>query len=166
MQIGWTIFNRFKWKECKYFSFLRFLSLKLCRFSDALALNIGQDDWELVQVAAAYAAAESLGTDFKLFFSFDFTVMSCTLSDFVSIVNQYANHPNQFKVNGKPMISSFEGGCLGNTGWASLKNQTNGYNMPFISSLEGTFSQWPALDSWLWLVWFDENILCESNHVC
>jgi len=66
----------------------------------------------------------------------------------VSIVNTYANHPNQFKYNGKTMISSYEGGCLGNSGWQSLKAQTNGYAMPFISSLEGKFSQWPALDSW------------------
>jgi glucan endo-1,3-alpha-glucosidase len=101
-----------------------------------------------------------------LFFSFDFTAMSCTLSNFVDIINQYADHPNQFKINGKPMISSFEGGCLGNSGWASLKSQTNGYTMPFISSLEGTFPQWPALDSWYWLVIFDVNIFYESDRVC
>ena len=50
------------------------------------------------------------------------------------------------------MISSFEGGCLGITGWERLKTQTNGYLMPFISGLEGKFSEWSVLDSWYWLV--------------
>jgi len=116
---------------------------------DALALNIGSDVWELTQVANAYSAAESLGTGFKMFLSFDFTAMACTLSNLVSSVNRFANHPNQLKINGRPMVSSFEGKCLGNSGWASLKSQTNGYIMPFISGLEWEFSQWPALDSWL-----------------
>ena len=155
MQIGKAIFNRFKRKECKYFPFLIHLYLVLITFvafSDAIALNVGSDDWEPAQVASAYAAAESLGASLKLFLSFDFTAMNCTLSNIVSLVNTYGNHSNQFKVDGKPMISSFEGGCLGNSGWQALKNQTNGYLMPFISGLEGKFSQWPALDSWYWLV--------------
>jgi glucan endo-1,3-alpha-glucosidase len=133
------------------------LSLKLGCIRDALALNIGGDSWEAAQVASAYAAAKSLGTNFKLFLSFDFTAMGCTLSNVVSLVNTYANHPNQFKYIGKTFISSYEGGCLGNAGWQSLKAQTNGYVMPFISGLEGKFPQWPALDSWYWLVrLFDE----------
>jgi len=115
---------------------------------DALALNMGADDWEITQIANAYQAAESLGTGFKLFISFDFTSLNCVLSDLVSIVGPYVNHPNQFKVNGKPMISSYSGECLGNSGWQSLKDQTGGYLMPFIPGLEGNFNQWPALDSW------------------
>lgn len=140
--------------------------LEVGPISDALALNIGQNDWEAAQVANAYAAAKSLGTGFKLFISFDFTQIDCTLSAIVSQVNQYANHPNQFKVDGKPMISSYSGICLGNSGWESLKAQTNGYVMPFIPGLEGSFSQWPALDSWFWLVRFVENNSYEFNRVC
>jgi glucan endo-1,3-alpha-glucosidase len=128
------------------------LTLELGRISDAVALNFGSDDWEEAQIANAYAAAKSLGTGFKLFLSFDFTAMACDLSYVVSLVNTYSNHPNQFKIDGKPMISSYEGGCLGNSGWESLIAQTNGYTMPFISGLEGQFPQWPALDSWYWLV--------------
>ena len=115
-------------------------------------MNIGSDDWEPTQVANAYAAAKSLGTDFKLFLSFDFTAMACNLADIVSRVNLYANHPNQFKFNGRPMVSSYLGECLGKSGWESLKAQTNGHIMPFIPGLEGNFDQWSALDSWLWLV--------------
>ncbi|KDR78300.1 hypothetical protein GALMADRAFT_94936 [Galerina marginata CBS 339.88] len=116
--------------------------------ADAIALNIGGDAWQGTQVATAYAAAQASGTGLKLFYSFDLTEMDCNLSDLVARVNLYANHPNQFKVNGKVFISSYSGGCLGNSGWANLKAQTNGYLMPFIWDLEGQFDQWPALDSW------------------
>src|SRR5882757_11103008 len=112
--------------ECQLFSVSdasHFLTLNFGCISDAIALNIGSDDWEKTQVASAYAAAKSLGTGFKLFLSFDFTSMDCSLPDLVSRVNTYANHPNQFKVDGKPMISSYSGACLGNSGWNSLKAQ-------------------------------------------
>jgi glucan endo-1,3-alpha-glucosidase len=124
----------------------------ICTSSDAIALNIGGDDWQQTQIASAYSAAQKLGTNFKLFISFDFTAMGCDLNTIVSQVNQFANHPNQFLVNGKTMISSYSGDCLGDSGWASLKAQTNGYVMPFIWGLEGSFSSWPSLDSWYWWV--------------
>ncbi|KAF8900122.1 glycosyl hydrolase family 71-domain-containing protein [Gymnopilus junonius] len=116
--------------------------------ADAIALNIGSDDWQRTQVATAYQAAQASGTGIKLFYSFDLTAMPCDLNDLVARVKLYANHPNQFKVNGKVFISSYSGDCLGNSGWASLKAQTNGYLMPFIWGLEGQFNSWPALDSW------------------
>lgn len=116
---------------------------------DALALNIGGDAWQRQQVASAYAAASELGTNFKLFLSFDLTAIGCDLNDLVDRVNQFANHPNQFHVGGRPMISSFAGKCLGNDGWANLKARTNGYLMPFIEAIEGQYNAWPSLDSWL-----------------
>ncbi|PPR05439.1 hypothetical protein CVT26_011317 [Gymnopilus dilepis] len=116
--------------------------------ADAIALNIGGDDWQRTQVAAAYQAAQDSGTGIKLFYSFDLTAMTCDLNDLVARVQLYANHPSQFKVNGKVFISSYSGDCLGNSGWASLKAQTNAYLMPFIWGLEGQFNAWPALDSW------------------
>ncbi|KAF9495858.1 hypothetical protein BDN71DRAFT_1390602 [Pleurotus eryngii] len=114
---------------------------------DAIALNIGSSDWQRGQIASAYAAA--VGSPLKLFISFDFTEMPCDVADVVSRTNQWANHPNQFKVNGKTMISSFSGDCFGNSGWQAIKDQTSGYLMPFIPNLEGKFSSWPSLDSWL-----------------
>lgn len=133
------------------------MSLKCRCISDAVALNIGGDVWEPQQCANAYEAAQAIGTgdNGKLiyaFFSFDFTSIACTLSVVVDLVKQYANHPNQFTYQGGPMISSFEGDCLGISGWGQLKSQTNGYLMPFISGLESTFNQWGELDSWYWLV--------------
>jgi glucan endo-1,3-alpha-glucosidase len=125
--------------------------IKLICHSDALALNIGGDGWQRAQVASAYAAAAALGTNFKLFMSFDFTSsLACNIGDIRDRVNQFAGHPNQFRVNEKPMISSYEGACSGNDWWSSLKAQTNGYLMPFISGLEGSFNNWQSLDSWYW----------------
>ncbi|GLB44991.1 putative glycosyl hydrolase family 71 [Lyophyllum shimeji] len=115
---------------------------------DALALNMGAQGWQRKQVASAYAAAAQLGANLKLFLSFDFTAMACDLNDLVGRVNDFAGHPNQFRVDGKVMVSSFSGDCLGNAGWASLKAQTNAYLMPFIWGLEGRFSEWSSLDSW------------------
>ncbi|KAJ7508871.1 glycosyl hydrolase family 71-domain-containing protein [Mycena galericulata] len=116
---------------------------------DAIALNIGGDDWQRTQIGYAYAAAQALGTTTKLFISFDFTTdLGCTLSDIVSRVQQFSSHGWQFKVNGKPMVSSYSGDCLGNSGWQSLKSQTNAYIMPFIWGLEGNFGSYPSMDSW------------------
>jgi len=105
-----------------------------------------------MQVDSAYAAAQASGTGIKLFYSFDLTEMDCNLGDLVARVNRFASHPAQFKVNGKVLISSYSGDCLGNTGWAGLKQQTNGYLMPFVWGLEGKFNEWSALDSWYWSV--------------
>ncbi|TRM58181.1 glycoside hydrolase [Schizophyllum amplum] len=115
---------------------------------DAVALNIGSDSWQPQQLFNAYAAAQAVGS-IKLFISFDYSSFPCSVDSTVDLVNQFANHPNQFKINGAPFISSFLGECLGNSGWASIKSQTNGYLMPFIEGLEGKFDQWPSLDSWL-----------------
>jgi len=127
-----------------------FHSVSQISSSDAMALNIGSASWQRTQIQNAYDAAQQLGTGFKLFYSFDFTEMPCALDDIVARVNQFANHPNQFKYNGKVFISSFAGDCLGNGGWLSLKSQTNGYLMPFIWGLENQFNTWSALDSWYW----------------
>ncbi|KAL0946528.1 hypothetical protein HGRIS_012737 [Hohenbuehelia grisea] len=115
---------------------------------DAIALNIGSADWQRSQVASAYAAAAAIRASVKLFISFDFTEMPCSVSDVASRANQWSNHAYQFRVNGKTMISSYSGDCFGNDGWAAIKSQTNGYLMPFIWGLEGKFNQWPSLDSW------------------
>jgi len=119
-------------------------------FRDALALNVGSDHWQPNQIHNAYNAAQQLGAGFKLFLSLDFTAMPCNLGEVVSRVNQFSNHPNQFKINGRVFVSSFSGGCLGDSGWANVKAQTNAYIMPFISGLEGQFNNWRSLDSWLW----------------
>jgi glucan endo-1,3-alpha-glucosidase len=115
-------------------------------------LNIGADSWETSQVQNAYNAAQQLGTNFKLFLSLDFTSFPCNVGTVVSRINQFSSHPNQLKFNGKVFVSSFSGDCLGNSGWGSVKAQTNAYVMPFIWGLEGQFNNWLSLDSWFWYV--------------
>ena len=107
-------------------------------FSDAIALNIGADSWQLDQVASAYEAAK--GTNMKLFISFDFAAgYPSSVSSVVSVINTYTSDANQFLVNGRPMISSYEGGSLSASDWASIKSQTGGYLMPCV------LSSWPLL---------------------
>ena len=78
---------------------------------DAFALNVQQPnaDWALNAISWLFTAANDNG--FKLFFSFDYSSFACSVDQTVSLVNQYANHPNQFKYNNKVFISSFLGGC-------------------------------------------------------
>lgn len=80
---------------------------------DAFALNIGSDAWQPNQVAAAYAAAQQSGTGFQLFISFDMSVLPCGSPDGAATlrnyITQYANHPNQFKYNGRTFASTFAG---------------------------------------------------------
>lgn len=113
---------------------------------DALALNIGTDSWQIDQIHNAYSAAT--GTEMKMFLSFDFSVFPCDVNSVVTIVNQFSANQAQFKVNGRPLISSYLGKCLGSDGWEEIKQRTNGYLMPFIAEIEGQFNDWNCLDSW------------------
>lgn len=89
----------------------------------------------------------------KLFISFDYTAFPCDTAATVTYVNKFKSHPNQFLVNGKPMISSYSGGCLNPDGWKSVVSQTNGYLMPFIWDIESRFNtDYSFLDSWYWYV--------------
>ena len=62
------------------------------------------------------------------------------------------------------MISSFSGACLGDGGWGDIKRQTNGYLLLFMWGLEGAFSQWPSMDSWLRYVHLVEEPAIASVH--
>lgn len=116
--------------------------------SDAIALNFGSDYWENEQLHNAYDAGSGSGV--KLFLSFDFSVFPCDVNSVVNLVNQFAQHESQFKVDGRPLISSFLGACLGSQGWQEIKDRTGGYLMPFIEGIEGQFGNWNYLDSWYW----------------
>ncbi|EKM75389.1 hypothetical protein AGABI1DRAFT_79978 [Agaricus bisporus var. burnettii JB137-S8] len=113
---------------------------------DAIALNFGSNYWENEQLHNAYDAGSGSGV--KLFLSFDFSVFPCDVNSVVNVVNQFAQHESQFKVDGRPLISSFLGACLGSQGWQEIKDRTGGYLMPFIEGIEGQFDNWNCLDSW------------------
>jgi len=139
---------------------------------DAVALNIGGDSWELEQVQSAYdvalfilnansntgsdpANAQAANRDIKLFLSFDYTSFPCNATQTISIVNQFRDHPAQFKYDGgKPLISSYTGTCLGVDGWMQVKQDTNGYLMPFTYGEDYEDLRkgkvWGIFDSWYW----------------
>ena len=118
---------------------------------DAIALNLGDPEWEKPQIANAYAAAQKLGLPIKLFYSFDMDEFHCDLGKILQYIRQYADHPYQLKVNGKVFVSSFAGSCLGPERWQQLKNEANAFVMPALFGIEGQFTSYRGvLDSWQW----------------
>lgn len=67
------------------------------------------------QVSNAFTAANNLAgqlsSDFKLFFSFDYLGGGTpwTSGDIVNVLNSYGKNGAHFQVDGKPMVSTFEG---------------------------------------------------------
>src|SRR5208282_1788303 len=103
---------------------------------DGFALNMGAwnntDTYYQTNTALMYAAAEQLGTGFKLFFSVDF--YDGTNSDAVGMVLSYAQRTNTFRQNGKVVLSTYDGNGMG---WPAIRSQiaTNGVDTFFISYL-------------------------------
>ena len=76
---------------------------------DGFALNLGAYDdptqtYYNTNVALIYAAAEQLGTGFKLFFSVDGITNTNVIIDLVST---YAGRTNSFRYNGKLVLSTY-----------------------------------------------------------
>lgn len=95
---------------------------------DAFALNIGKDSYTNTQLGYAYAAAAAAG-NFKMFISFDFAYYSLP-SDanlIVQTINTYASSPAQFKVEGRPLVTTFIGD---NQDWSTVKSMTNIFLAP------------------------------------
>ncbi|EGF99146.1 family 71 glycoside hydrolase [Melampsora larici-populina 98AG31] len=80
---------------------------------DAVALNLGPDCWQSASVALAYKAASQLGNKVQLFLSLDMTSWpqsgDADAAKLAALVNNYVNHPAQFKYRGKAFISTFAG---------------------------------------------------------
>ncbi|KAG8862543.1 hypothetical protein FRB96_001100 [Tulasnella sp. 330] len=78
---------------------------------DGFALNVGSDSWQPGRVTDFYTAAS--GTSFKLFMSFDMTVLPGDGAGDADLLKNYItsvyDHPNQLKVNGKSLVSTFSG---------------------------------------------------------
>jgi glucan endo-1,3-alpha-glucosidase len=59
----------------------------------------------------SYAAAKDLGSNFKLFLSYDMAVLPCGGPNDAALLRKYvtdfADHPNQLKVDGKVFASTF-----------------------------------------------------------
>ncbi|KAK3349481.1 glycoside hydrolase, partial [Lasiosphaeria hispida] len=102
---------------------------------DGFALNIGPSDfWTEIQLHQAYQAAEQAG-GFVLFLSFDMAAGSWNIPQVVHLINQHQQSAAQMMVDGKPLVSTFEGtGWADN--WAAVRDQTAGiFFIPDWSSL-------------------------------
>ncbi|KAJ3775236.1 glycoside hydrolase [Lentinula raphanica] len=117
---------------------------------DAVALNVGRDPWEFQKVQDAYNAAAAVGVG--VFISFDYTSFDCNVDTTVNWANALSGLPAQFRVDGRPMVSSFSGDCLGPGGWQSVRDRTGGFLMPFIYNIDyqqlRRGGSWGFLDTW------------------
>lgn len=79
---------------------------------DGFALNCG--GWSLREphykrrVQEIYQAAQELGTGFQLMISADFCC-GLTFEEVEDMVESFRDHPNQFRNDGKPVFSTFDG---------------------------------------------------------
>ncbi|EEB08298.1 glucan endo-1,3-alpha-glucosidase Agn1 [Schizosaccharomyces japonicus yFS275] len=76
---------------------------------DGFALNMGSDAWQVERIDDAFTAAASVSSSFKLFISFDMSVISADATFIEGVVRRFANKPNQFWYNGKIFVSTFAG---------------------------------------------------------
>ncbi|KAH6842599.1 glycoside hydrolase family 71 protein [Chaetomium sp. MPI-CAGE-AT-0009] len=90
---------------------------------DGFALNIGPSDhWTSVQLDHAYEAAEQCG-GFSMFISFDMAAGCWSVPQVVSLINRYQASPAQTIVDGKPLVSTFEGADWA-PNWLTVRDET------------------------------------------
>ncbi|KAI9731806.1 MAG: hypothetical protein M1834_004595 [Cirrosporium novae-zelandiae] len=103
---------------------------------DGFALNIGGDPYTAGSLVNAYTAAIEVG-EFKMFISFDYAAHTFSQSDAITIINTYNFYSSQYRVSGKPLVSTFEGPA--NQGdWATIRASTNCFFIPDWSSIGPT----------------------------
>lgn len=108
---------------------------------DAFALNIAPPlaDCTATQISNAFAAANALGAQFKLFFSFDYLggAGPWSQADVINVLNEYGRDPAHFTfgADGYPLVSTFEG--TSNIGdWDDIRKEVGGiYFVPDWTSL-------------------------------
>jgi glucan endo-1,3-alpha-glucosidase len=108
---------------------------------DGFALNIGAGDlFTLTSLHNAYDMAARLG-NFSLFLSFDFSTAgpTWTVDTISNLTNTFKDEPAQYKVDGKPFVSTFEGASLTDE-WSQAREKVDGgiFFVPDWSSLGPT----------------------------
>uniref|UniRef100_A0A1D1ZAN8 Glucan endo-1,3-alpha-glucosidase agn1 n=1 Tax=Anthurium amnicola TaxID=1678845 RepID=A0A1D1ZAN8_9ARAE len=118
---------------------------------DAFALNIGKDSYTETQLGYAYAAAQADG-NFKMFISFDFAYYSLPSDNdrIVQLINSYASSPAQYKVDGKPLVTTFIGD---NQDWSNVKSRTNCFLAPNWADPNSIASNAQADAGYPWNAW-------------
>ncbi|KAM7213376.1 glycoside hydrolase [Rhypophila decipiens] len=104
---------------------------------DGFALNIGASDHHTLEaLQQAYKVAAKFD-DFTLFISYDFAAPGdWTVDTIVNLTETFKDEPAQFKVDGKPLVSTFEGGEFID-GWKEVRKRVDGdiYFVPDWSGL-------------------------------
>ncbi|KAI1333626.1 glycoside hydrolase family 71 protein [Xylariaceae sp. FL0016] len=136
---------------------------------DGFALNIGSSDsYNDAQLPLAFEAAASRG--FSLFLSFDMAASSWTVDQVVNYINTYKSYGSQFKVNGVPVVSTFEGPNWADN-WASVRSSTGGiFLMPSWTSLgpSGVGAKLSLIDgAFNWGAWpeANQNTMSTANDI-
>ncbi|KAK4153837.1 glycoside hydrolase [Chaetomidium leptoderma] len=90
---------------------------------DGFALNIGPSDhWTSTQLEHAYRVAEHFG-GFTLFVSFDMAAGCWSVPQVVGVINRFKGSPAQMMVDGRPLVSTFEGPDWA-PNWPVVRNET------------------------------------------
>ncbi|TBU46665.1 glycoside hydrolase family 71 protein [Dichomitus squalens] len=80
---------------------------------DGFALNVGPEEWQKRSISLCYAAALALGSPFKLFLSFDMTLIPGNTPEDVRLLREHvamtAGHPHQLWYRGGVFVSTFAG---------------------------------------------------------
>jgi glucan endo-1,3-alpha-glucosidase len=109
---------------------------------DGFALNIGPGDhFTLDELRDAYNVAAEVG-NFSLFLSFDFAAAGGTVgkawnaSSVAGLIGEFKGEDAQYLVDGKPLVSTFEGTDFLD-GWDAVRREVDGgiYFMPDWSSM-------------------------------
>jgi glucan endo-1,3-alpha-glucosidase len=108
---------------------------------DGFALNVGaQDAHTLTALRHAYEAAADWSantTPFSLFLSFDFAASDgWNIDKVANFTNTFKDEPAQFKVDGRPLVSTFEGPGFADP-WKQVREKVDGgiHFVPDWSSL-------------------------------
>ena len=105
---------------------------------DGFMLNMGvTDPCNGTQLAMAYSTAEQLG--YKLAISFDYLAPGpWQVSSVIAIIKQYCDSPAQFRYDGLPLVSTFEGASNA-ADWAEIGATVPIFFVPTWTSV-GPFS--------------------------
>ena len=102
---------------------------------DGFALNVADDGTTIdTQVPLAYQAAEQAG-NFKVFLQFDFSMGAWDAATLSQHISKHAGSLAQFKVGGKPLVSTFEGPL---DPWPAVKAATGCHFVPDWTSKKGS----------------------------
>ncbi|KAI1742932.1 glycoside hydrolase family 71 protein [Xylaria scruposa] len=126
---------------------------------DGFALNVGaQDSYNSAQLPLAYDVASANG--FSVFLSFDMAASSWSADQISSYINTYKGYGSQFKLNGLPVVSTFEGPSQSDI-WPGVRSATGGiFFIPDWASLgaQGVGAKSSLIDgAFNWGAWPEAN---------